>query len=405
MANFHGPAPLRPMMDLRKMTPIVVVGLIAALCVGVTYFVMSPRNSPSPKNVPDPISAPVTKEELFKGLPKGYEDIKKPVVAQLPPQGTALPPQQTNLPPVPTPVPITPPEKTASVPPPTQNGRTFSQTGTGTPPNQTTPPSVTVKPERPAPKKWQVTQPTTVTVKHDGQAQETTINPLGAQALTKESQAQSLILPAIQAQPLDPRKVLYWDQTVPGILIDNINSDSPGQIVIMVTRDVFDRFQSGNVLIPQFARVRARPEGQIKYGQTRLDMTLDQMLFPDGRVVALIPTKLGGSAGATGLGSEDGVQVNNHYGKLLLGVGIQAVLNIGARSIAGEPSGFQPSIGQETAREVGQGINQAARPIVQQFQVPPTIFADAAKVNKAGGVTFHVKENMSFMTQPVIVTK
>jgi len=107
--------------------------------------------------------------------------------------------------------------------------------------------------------------------------------------------------------------------------------------------------------------------------------------------VSLAKSKLTDKSGAVG-GAGD---VNNHYAKLGIAAVLSAVLNVGARSVAGNQTGFAPTIEQQTASDIGSSINRSGQSIVQrELQVSPTITIKAGTE-----VAVQLQENISF-TQP-----
>ena len=84
-----------------------------------------------------------------------------------------------------------------------------------------------------------------------------------------------------------------------------------------------------------------------------------------------------------------------------LGILGTAALSIGARAPFGSSDTFQPTLPQEFGRDVAGGVNQAGRDVLKrELQVTPTITV-AAKDE----VTLEVLENISLLTDPIVVTK
>jgi len=129
-------------------------------------------------------------------------------------------------------------------------------------------------------------------------------------------------------------------------------------------------------------------------GQSRLDFNLVQIRFADGALVT-VKGKVGDKSGAVGVPGE----VDNHYGKILLGAGVSALLSIGARAPFGSTDNFRASLPQQFARDVSQDINSTGQQIVKRMtDIPPTIRA------KAGDeVTIQLQENVSFAKEPTLV--
>jgi type IV secretory pathway VirB10-like protein len=205
-----------------------------------------------------------------------------------------------------------------------------------------------------------------------------------------------LILKADWEIPADPTKVLYASQVINGQLAQAFNSDTPGTLRILITEQVEDRFGQGQVLIPQYAIALAVQAAKPSLNQASVDVTVTRLEFPNGAVVAL-NGQVGDPLGQTGMPGT----VDNHWIKTIAAAGIGAVLSIGTRLPAGNQEGFAPTIGQDVSRDAAGSIAQSSGRIVQrQFEVSPTFR------EKAGApVTLQFKDNISFMTKPVVITK
>ena len=80
---------------------------------------------------------------------------------------------------------------------------------------------------------------------------------------------------------------------------------------------------------------------------------------------------------------------------------LSAALSVGSRAVAGSPTGFQPTLEQEFARDVGSSFNQTGQQIVRQrLDVPPTI-----TIPYGTPVTVQLSENVSFQTPGAIIRK
>ena len=189
--------------------------------------------------------------------------------------------------------------------------------------------------------------------------------------------AQGLIQPARWAIPANPLRTIYRSQTLTGQLLQAIHSEIPGQLKIILTTPVLDKFGYDTTILPRGTLVIAQQVGQPQYANTRLNVSIEQLELPSGEVVGLRAT-VGEEDGSTGLKGK----VNNHYGKLLLATGVSAILNIGVRSAAGTPGAnqFFRNPLQEAAQDVGQGVQQEAQRVVdRELRVPPTISRESAK--------------------------
>jgi type IV secretory pathway VirB10-like protein len=96
---------------------------------------------------------------------------------------------------------------------------------------------------------------------------------------------------------------------VPAVLISGVNSDLPGQIVAQVSQDVFDTATGKWRLIPQGSRLVGQYSSDIAYGQSRVLVAWQRIVFPDGKAMDIGSMPGADSAGYAGFRD----QVNNHY--------------------------------------------------------------------------------------------
>lgn len=214
----------------------------------------------------------------------------------------------------------------------------------------------------------------------------------------EDEQQQSKLFPkAVWEKPANRYRVLYADQIVKVQVAQDINSDFPGVYRLKVTEAVEDRWGQGHVIVPVDTTFMAKQQGQSNFGQTRIPSQVYMGIFPDGTAVSWNTGQVGDEMGASGLPAN----VDNHYAKLFLGVGLQALLNVGTRLPFGSPSGFQQNLPQEFAQDATQGMSQAGQRIItQQFQVRPTLTQETGYP-----ATIQFLENVSFQTQPVTIRK
>lgn len=204
-----------------------------------------------------------------------------------------------------------------------------------------------------------------------------------------------LIHHARWAIPAEPAKTLYRSQTIPGRLLQALQSDLPGQVLVEVTVPIFSK-DGQRELIPKGSLIIAQQIDIPRHGETRLGLRLDQIELPDGSIVELRAT-IGDERGTNGLTA----QVNNHYGKLLAAAGISAILNIGVNQAVGTPGQgeFFRSAVQDAAQDVGQSVQRSAQGIVDRsLRIPPTLTRKALTF-----CTINLLENITFTRPPVLV--
>jgi type IV secretory pathway VirB10-like protein len=211
----------------------------------------------------------------------------------------------------------------------------------------------------------------------------------------QDKRGEGLFPKAVWATPEDPTHVLYRSQVINGILQHDVNSDQPGQIRILVTEDVPDKFLQGVVLIPQYTILLGQQDGKVNFGQSRLGMTMDSAELPNGTVIEFHQFKAGDETGATGVSGS----VDNHYVRLGIGAVLSAVLSVGSRAVAGNTTGFNPTLEQQFAADVSRDVNRTGQKLVDRFaDVPPTI-----TIPHGTPVTVQLNHNVNLMHPPTLV--
>ena len=111
---------------------------------------------------------------------------------------------------------------------------------------------------------------------------------------------------------------------IPSALITAINSDLPGDIVAQVTRDVKDYRTMKHTLIPMGSRIIGKYDSSVTYGQNRVLVVWQRIVFPDGSHLVLDNFQGVDLLGNTGLKGK----TNNHFWKILRSVILSAGINM-----------------------------------------------------------------------------
>jgi type IV secretory pathway VirB10-like protein len=109
-------------------------------------------------------------------------------------------------------------------------------------------------------------------------------------------------------RPASPYTVMTGS-IIPAVMVSGINSDLPGPILAQVSENVFDSANEKTLLIPQGSRLVGVYRNASSYGQQRVQIAFQRLIFPDTSSMDLpqMPgSDQGGYAGFTD-------QVNNHY--------------------------------------------------------------------------------------------
>jgi len=160
--------------------------------------------------------------------------------------------------------------------------------------------------------------------------------------------------------------VVQAGSVIPAALITGIRSDLPGQITAQVTQHVYDSPTGSLLLIPQGTRIIGEYAAGVTFGQRRVLLVWNRLIFPNGRSIVLERQPGADTQGYAGL--ED--QVDYHWWDLAKAAGLATLLAVGTELAMSDEDRLIRAIrsgSQDT-------INQAGQQIIQrQLQVAPTL--------------------------------
>jgi type IV secretion system protein VirB10 len=163
------------------------------------------------------------------------------------------------------------------------------------------------------------------------------------------------------------KNVLQAGAVIAAALITGIRSDLPGQITAQVTENVYDSPTGKILLVPQGTRVIGQYDSGVGFGQRRILLVWNRLIFPNGRSIVL--ERQPGADGEGYAGLEDGVDY--HWGELFKAAALSTILSVGAQ--AGS-SGQESDIVRALRRGASDSINQTGQQIVQrQLNIAPTL--------------------------------
>ena len=160
--------------------------------------------------------------------------------------------------------------------------------------------------------------------------------------------------------------VLQAGSVIPAALITGIRSDLPGQITAQVTQHIYDSPTGSMLLIPQGTRIIGEYSNDVGFGQRRILLVWNRLIFPNGRSIVLERQPGADTQGYAGL--EDGVDY--HWWDLAKAAGLSTLLSIGAELTMEDDERLIQAIrngAQDTINDAGQQIVQ------RQLQVRPTL--------------------------------
>jgi type IV secretion system protein TrbI len=166
-------------------------------------------------------------------------------------------------------------------------------------------------------------------------------------------------------------------------LITGVDSDLPGEIVAQVTDRVFDSVTGNILLIPQGARLIGRSDNRVSYGQNRALIAWQRLILPDGSSIELDSLPAGDAAGFTGLTDS----VDRHEGRLVKGVALSSLLDVGSELSIGSGSG-------SLARALRRSVQQTGSDVAGQFASRNLAVQPTIRVRPGWPVTVVVREDL-----------
>lgn len=161
---------------------------------------------------------------------------------------------------------------------------------------------------------------------------------------------------------------------IPGTLISGINSELPGQIMAQVSQNVYDTPTGKYLLIPQGTRLVGAYSSDVAYGQARVLVAWQRLVFPDGKAMDIGAMPGADSAGYAGFND----QVNNHYvrlfGSAILMSAVTAGLSYSQRQNQSTLGFQQPNANSALSQALGQQLGQVtAQMISKNLSISPTL--------------------------------
>jgi len=173
------------------------------------------------------------------------------------------------------------------------------------------------------------------------------------------------VTPDRVAAPTSPY-ILQAGAVIAAALITGIHSDLPGQITAQVTENIYDSPTGRILLVPQGTRIIGQYNNSVQFGQSRVLLVWNRLIFPNGRSIVLERQPGADVEGYAGL--QDGVDY--HWWELAKAAGLSTLLSIGAELATNDDDRLIQAIrngGQDTINDAGQQI------VRRQLNVAPTL--------------------------------
>lgn len=167
--------------------------------------------------------------------------------------------------------------------------------------------------------------------------------------------------------------VLQTGSIIPAVAVTAMDSDLPGSVTAQVSQNVYDSPNGRFLLIPQGSRLYGEYVSKPEYGQSRIFVAWERILFPDGSTF-----DLGAMAGADEQG-QSGFhdQTDNHYLRTFGSALVMSVVTGGIGLTQGGQSrgGYgAPDFGSEMSQALGQNLGSVVSELTRKnLSIPPSI--------------------------------
>ena len=193
----------------------------------------------------------------------------------------------------------------------------------------------------------------------------------GKLAFLKKAEGEDDYLGHPKMKPRTPYEVKAGSY-ISAALITGINSDLPGTVNAQVTENIYDTVTGDYLLIPQGSKLVGEYNSNLSFGQKRVQVVWNRIIFPDGASIDLEKMQGADIAGYTGFHDK----VDNHYLRIygnavllsLMGAGYD-ILNKKAEQGTDPRETVAASVGQKLADVSGQTLER-------NMDVQPTVIID-----------------------------
>jgi type IV secretion system protein VirB10 len=179
-------------------------------------------------------------------------------------------------------------------------------------------------------------------------------------------------LDAAMEKPRSPYE-LRAGYVIPAVMISGINSELPGQIIAQIAQGVYDTATGKHLLLPQGSRLIGSYSSDVGYGQSRVLVAWQRIVFPDGKAMDIGSMPGSDSGGYSGFND----QVNNHYvrifGSALLMSGIVAGVSL-SQDRASSNESDRETASSAMSEALGQQLGQVTVQMIRKnLNIAPTL--------------------------------
>jgi type IV secretory pathway VirB10-like protein len=168
--------------------------------------------------------------------------------------------------------------------------------------------------------------------------------------------------------------ILRTGAVIPALLLSAMESELPGTIIAQVSQDVFDTPTGNYLLIPQGSRLVGEYSNAIQYGQARIFVAWQRIIYPDGSALDIGAMPGADQQGEAGFND----QVNNHFVRLFGSALLMSAITAGITysQAQGQNDNYNqvPRAGDILSQAVGQQLGSATAALLEKnLSIAPTL--------------------------------
>ncbi len=164
--------------------------------------------------------------------------------------------------------------------------------------------------------------------------------------------------------------VLVPGSVIPATLTTGINSDLPGQIMAIVSRNIYDTNTGSKLLIPAGAQLVGSYAVKVLPGQQGVAVAWNRIVFPNGTYINLGLMEGSDGNGMSGLTGD----VDNHTWLMFKNALLLSLVTTGMALGQPQTDSMYPTTNQLFTQQFSQTFGQAVSQVLQQYAtIAPTI--------------------------------
>lgn len=161
---------------------------------------------------------------------------------------------------------------------------------------------------------------------------------------------------------------------IPATMVSGINSDLAGKIIAQVSQNVYDTPTGRHLLIPQGTKLFGTYGSEVIYGQDRVFVVWNRLIFPDGKNIDIGEMNGTDQSGYAGFNDK----VNNHYLRLFGGAIMMSAITAGVTytqdKYSNDSNNDKVTASSSMSQALGNQLGNTAVQLIQRnMNISPTI--------------------------------